>query len=88
MKELQDANFADIAASGENVDFATFTAGGTGHCVTPTPDFYTYSVDGLLFRDWVAALAAGEDVNTVACTDCEAPEIDASAMATTLAAAR
>lgn len=85
MKELQDANFADIAASGEDLDFHTFTAGGTSHCITPTADFYTYTVDGMSFRDWMAALAAGEEVETVSCTECEEPEIVEPAMSTSLA---
>jgi hypothetical protein len=75
MKDLQEANFEDILASGEDVDFHTFTAGGKSHCITPTADFYTYSVNGMSFRDWMAALAAGEEVETIACTECDAPEL-------------
>ncbi len=75
LKELQDANFADILASGDKVDFHTFTAGGNAHCITPTPDFYNYSVNGMSFRDWVAALAAGDAIETVSCTDCATAEL-------------
>jgi hypothetical protein len=74
MKALQDANFADILASGEDLDFHTYTGPSAGHCVTPTPEFYTLNVNGMSFRDWVAAIAADEPVETVACTECELPE--------------
>ncbi len=67
------ANQRDIARSAGN--FRSFTAGGDLHCILPRAEFYTYSANGVRFRDWIAALAAGQGVNTVACTDCDAPEI-------------
>lgn len=70
--ELLDANFADIDAEIDN--FFTYTAGGDSHCITPTPDFYTYQVDGLRFVDWVRTLAEGEEVDVVRCTECETAE--------------
>lgn len=36
--------------------------------------FYTYQVNGIRFRDWFAAIAAGESVDDVHCTDCVTPE--------------
>ncbi len=43
------------------------------------PQFYTYESDGVKFRDWVAALAAGEPVSDVHCGDCTAsPEPEAA----------
>jgi len=66
------ANLSEIAAQVAN--FASYTAGGDQHCVFPRPEFYTYTVGALRFRDWVAELAAGDPVATVACTDCETVE--------------
>ena len=67
------ANQRDIARSAGN--FRSFTAGGDLHCILPRAEFYTYSANGVRFVDWVAALAAGQGVNNVACTDCDTPEI-------------
>ncbi len=65
LPELQQANFADIDAAVDN--FNTYTAGGEEHCVTNTPNFYTYKVNDVSLRDWVADLAAGKEVENVAC---------------------
>jgi hypothetical protein len=74
LHERLQANLDDISSAAPE-NFRSFTAGGVGHCVTPTPEFYTYSVNGMSFRDWVAALASGEEVETFACEDCAEPEI-------------
>ena len=55
--------------------FRSYIAGGTKHVVLPYPEFYTYQVDGVRLRDWVADIANGEAVDTVHCTDCEEPEL-------------
>jgi hypothetical protein len=68
-----EANLADIEASVPD-NFANFTVGGDSHCVTMTPDFYTFGANGERIVDWVAALAAGEDVTDVVCEDCTAVE--------------
>ncbi len=70
--ELLTANFADINAEVDN--FRSFTVGGDSHCITPTADFYTYGINGARFVDWVAALAAGDDVETMVCEDCSVAE--------------
>jgi hypothetical protein len=70
--KLLEANFADIKAAVDN--FRSYTAGGKVHTILGRPEFYTYQVDGIRFRDWIAALAAGEDVNDVMCTACEFAE--------------
>ena len=67
------ANLAEIRAAVPN--FRAYTAWGVGHCLTNTPNFYTYQVDGVRLRDWVAALAAGEPVADVQCTNCDAVEL-------------
>lgn len=70
--ELLEQNFADILEVDD--DFAYFTAGGDLHTILRLPEFYTYTVGDVTVRDWVAALAAGEEVETVACEDCEEAE--------------
>lgn len=72
--DLLTANFADIEA-GLGEDLPTFTAGGELHTILRSPEFYTYAVDGMRFVDWVTALATGETVTDMTCTDCSAPEI-------------
>jgi len=66
------ANLADISAA--NPDFRYYTAWGTSHCLTDVAGFYTYQVNGVRFRDWVADLVNGGDIANVACTDCTTPE--------------
>jgi hypothetical protein len=66
------ANLRDLARSGGN--FRSYTAGGSLHCILPRAEFYTYSANGVRFRDWIAALAAGQGAQNVACTDCADPE--------------
>lgn len=55
-------------------NFRTYTAGGTVHTILWRPEFYTYSVDGVRFVDWVQALVNGEDVDSLFCTECDEPE--------------
>ncbi len=73
LQDLLEANFADIEA-GDGDNFFSFMTGGDGHCVTVTPEFYTVAVDGMPFVEWVRSLAAGETIETVACTDCDTLE--------------
>ncbi len=75
--ELLQANQADIRA--EVPGFRSFIAGGELHTILLRPDFYTYHVDGVRMRDWVADLAAGKPVDDVHCTDCRQAEIVAPA---------
>lgn len=51
-------------------NFHAYTAPGGEHCITPTDRFYSEVVEGVRFRDWVAALVAGEDVPDVHCSAC------------------
>jgi hypothetical protein len=74
LKQKLMANFADIEA-GASDNFFSFTTGGNDHCVTVTPQFYRYGANGQRFVDWVAAVAAGEDVETVTCEDCAEVEL-------------
>ena len=57
-------------SSAEPARVAWLTAGGELHTILTRPEFYTYAAGGHRLRDWVAALAAGEAVPDVACTDC------------------
>lgn len=67
LPELLRDNFADIKAATPNDNFYTYLAGGSDHCITPTDDLYTLTVGDERLIDWVAALAAGEDVQDVMC---------------------
>jgi hypothetical protein len=49
--------------------FYAYTAGGDVHTILRSPVFYTYSVEGVDFRDWVADLAQGNPVDDVSCVD-------------------
>jgi hypothetical protein len=56
-------------------NFRSYVGWGEGDCMLVKPDFYTHQTNGVRLRDWVAAVAAGEDVDNVQCTDCETPEL-------------
>jgi hypothetical protein len=66
-----EAGLQEITAGAPN--FRSYLAGGDLHCITPRPDFYTHEVNGVRFRDWVANLADGKDVQSVRCTSCDEP---------------
>jgi hypothetical protein len=55
-------------------NFRAFVGWGDIHCLTPRGEFYTYMTNGITFRDWVAALANGEDLENVFCEDCSTPQ--------------
>lgn len=67
--ELLRANHDDIRASLNQDNFAAFTAGGSTHCITVTPDMYKFAADGVRFIDWLTALARGVPVGDVSCSD-------------------
>ena len=50
-------------------EFYSYTAGGDQHTIMSTPFFYTYTVEGVRFVDWLAALVAGETVDDISCVD-------------------
>ncbi len=56
-------------------NFRGYTAWGGTHTILGTPDFYTYEVNGVRIRDWVADLVAGKPVRNVSCSDCTTPEL-------------
>jgi len=66
--EALTANHADILAAVPN--FRAFIAGGSSHTILRRPEFYSYGANGTSVRDWVAALAAYEQVANVSCSDC------------------
>ena len=37
-------------------NFRAYLAPGTFHCILPRPEFYTLTVDGVAFRDWLRGL--------------------------------
>jgi len=66
--ELLDANFQEIAEASPS--FRHYMIPGETHGIIRSSDFYTVEVDGVGLRDWLAALIAGEDINTVNCEEC------------------
>ena len=48
----------------------SYISPGDSHTVLGKPGFYTEMLDGVLLRDWVAALVAGTPVEDVHCTEC------------------
>jgi hypothetical protein len=71
LQTLLDANEADIDAEIDN--YASFMAPGTVHTILLRPEVYTYEVNGVRFRDWLATLAAGSPVEDVHCGACDQP---------------
>jgi len=74
---LIEANQADI--KNEVGNFHSFIAGGDLHTILGRPEFYTYQVNGISLRDWVANLVSGETISDVHCADCSQPEMIAGA---------
>jgi hypothetical protein len=60
---LLKANLEDLRRS--LGAFRSFTAPGSLHAILPRPEFYSLSVDGVAFRDWMTALLDGKPVENV-----------------------
>jgi hypothetical protein len=69
------ANQADIRSEVSN--FRSYIAGGDVHTILGRPEFYTYQVNGISLRDWVADLVNGKAISDVHCSDCSEPEVSA-----------
>lgn len=67
------ASLDEIIARTPN--FREYTAWGVKHVILPYPEFYTYQVDGVRLRNWIADFAAGTEIENVRCTDCETEEL-------------
>ena len=65
-----DANEAAIEETG--VVQHSYTAPGDGHRILEWPRFYELEVNGERLVEWVDALIAGEPIDDVHCSDCEA----------------
>jgi hypothetical protein len=48
----------------------SYTAGGMKHTILFDPLFYKVQTDGVRIRDWVAAIAAGDEVQDIHCSNC------------------
>jgi hypothetical protein len=70
------ANRRDISAAVPR--FRWFTSGGPDHGIMFDARFYSYNTEGHRLRDWVAAIAGGEKVQTVECTECSRPGLQFS----------
>jgi hypothetical protein len=69
LSELLKASHTEIRDAVPG-NFFSYTAEGTMHVISSRPQFYTKEVNGVRFVDWIAALAAGEAIEDVLCTDC------------------
>jgi hypothetical protein len=70
--ELIEANQAEIRAEVDN--YRSFIAGGELHMILQRPELYSYHVDGIRFRDWLASLTAGDPLDDVHCQACDEPQ--------------
>jgi hypothetical protein len=59
--------------------YRSFTLGGSHHQTLYTAMFHTYMTGRHRFRDWVAAIVAGDTVPTVDCDECRRSEFAYSA---------
>jgi hypothetical protein len=55
--------------------FRGYTSGGFRHVAFVAATFYQYATGGVRLVDWVADLAAGEEVEDVECAACERPGV-------------
>jgi hypothetical protein len=64
-----EKNLQDLSTT--TPSFRHLVSAGTDHVVLDQPSFYEYQVNGTTLRQWVADLAAGQDVSSSQCmTDC------------------
>lgn len=70
--ELIRDNRRDIREA--TASFRSFTVGGYEHTVMGRAPFYFYESEGRRFRDWLAAILAGDSVPSVTCETCDRPE--------------
>lgn len=65
---LIDQNETQVEAGG--VPLFSYITAGSSHTVLHTPNFYTETVNGTPFVEWVTDLVAGDPVDDVHCTEC------------------
>ena len=58
-------NYLEIENDTE--EFFHYTAGGRAHTIMGSPEFYSYSVEGVRFVEWVANLVRGNPVDDISC---------------------
>ncbi len=66
--ELIDRNEAEVEAGG--VPLESYISAGHSHTVVGRPEFYTETLNGVMFVDWVHDLVTGKPVTDVHCVDC------------------
>lgn len=67
---LIDQNEAQVEASG--VTLLSYISPGDDHTILGKDEFYTHSVNGVLLVEWVTALLAGDPIDDVHCSVCNA----------------
>jgi hypothetical protein len=74
--DKMEAHLQDVTA--QMPTFRYLVAPGTSHIVLNQSTFYQYEVNGMNLRDWVAALANGQDVQSEQCmTNCKVQQLPA-----------
>ena len=58
-------NYLEIENDTE--EFFHYTAGGRAHTILGSPEFYSYSVEGVRFVEWVTNLVRGKPVDDISC---------------------
>ncbi len=66
--DLMVENLAELNA--DNPNFYSYITNGDTHTILAYPGFYTQEADGVVIRDWFAALVNGEPVEDVVCEGC------------------
>lgn len=63
LQQLLSSNLAEIRNA--NPRFRAYTGPGQEHAILVRPAFYSLAVDGITFRDWVAGLLTGAEIQDV-----------------------
>jgi hypothetical protein len=66
--KLIDKNEADVEAKGQKL--FSYISPGSEHTIVGKPDFYTQTVNGVVFVEWVRSLVEGKPIEDVHCTAC------------------
>jgi hypothetical protein len=66
--EVMAGNLAELNTA--NPNFYSYIAEGDTHTILAYPEFYTQESNGVLIRDWFAALVNAEAVDDVVCAGC------------------
>jgi hypothetical protein len=72
----QPANVLELITTNREIirdklpELRSYTAGGMKHTILFDPLFYKVQTDGARLTDWVASIAAGDEVHDIHCSNC------------------